>query len=401
MTSRTLVLVARTQRLAVALLAVIFVLSAPTAAMAASRPRDAASDAQGRVESARRAANAEGARYMAALSAFEGLRTQAAGVEAAITGGEQRAAALRRIVQHRAARAYMRAGSSLPSLLTVGDLPDLMRSDKLLATANVKDADALSLLNAQQADLRTKREDLRRLEDQQGRRARDAEARERESRRAARIRVARSAGRASAARRAGRREPRDAQTRGEPSRRTYRAPRPGAELPPPSSGGSRSASRRSVPLVRSPAREQRQLRRRQPERPVLRRVPVPRVDVERRRATRVGSTSSASSRRARRRPTRTRSRGASTSGRAPGPGAGAAEPCAPCDSPRGSTTRSSSRSLTRARARREVVVRIGGAGACHSDLHLMHEFPPGLLPFDPPFTLGHENAGWVESVGAA
>jgi alcohol dehydrogenase, propanol-preferring len=48
----------------------------------------------------------------------------------------------------------------------------------------------------------------------------------------------------------------------------------------------------------------------------------------------------------------------------------------------------------------EVLVRIGGAGACHSDLHLLHEFPPGVLPFDPPFTLGHENAGWVESVGA-
>jgi alcohol dehydrogenase, propanol-preferring len=48
----------------------------------------------------------------------------------------------------------------------------------------------------------------------------------------------------------------------------------------------------------------------------------------------------------------------------------------------------------------EVIVRIGGAGACHSDLHLMHEFPAGLLPWDAPFTLGHENAGWVESVGA-
>ncbi len=48
----------------------------------------------------------------------------------------------------------------------------------------------------------------------------------------------------------------------------------------------------------------------------------------------------------------------------------------------------------------EVLVRIGGAGACHSDLHLLHEFPAGLLPFDAPFTLGHENAGWVEAVGA-
>jgi propanol-preferring alcohol dehydrogenase len=48
----------------------------------------------------------------------------------------------------------------------------------------------------------------------------------------------------------------------------------------------------------------------------------------------------------------------------------------------------------------EVLVRIGGAGACHSDLHLIHDFPPGLMPWDPPFTLGHENAGWVEAVGA-
>ncbi|MCB0966297.1 MAG: NAD(P)-dependent alcohol dehydrogenase [Ilumatobacter sp.] len=47
----------------------------------------------------------------------------------------------------------------------------------------------------------------------------------------------------------------------------------------------------------------------------------------------------------------------------------------------------------------EVVVRIGGAGACHSDLHLMHDFEPGLLPWNPPFTLGHENAGWVHAVG--
>lgn len=48
----------------------------------------------------------------------------------------------------------------------------------------------------------------------------------------------------------------------------------------------------------------------------------------------------------------------------------------------------------------QVVVRIGGAGACHSDLHIMHEFEPGMLPWSPPFTLGHENAGWVHAVGA-
>ena len=48
----------------------------------------------------------------------------------------------------------------------------------------------------------------------------------------------------------------------------------------------------------------------------------------------------------------------------------------------------------------QVVVRIGGAGACHSDLHLMHDFDAGALPWGPPFTLGHENAGWVHSIGA-
>jgi propanol-preferring alcohol dehydrogenase len=48
----------------------------------------------------------------------------------------------------------------------------------------------------------------------------------------------------------------------------------------------------------------------------------------------------------------------------------------------------------------EVLIRIGGAGACHSDLHLMHDFEPGMLPWEPPFTLGHENAGWVEALGA-
>jgi alcohol dehydrogenase, propanol-preferring len=47
----------------------------------------------------------------------------------------------------------------------------------------------------------------------------------------------------------------------------------------------------------------------------------------------------------------------------------------------------------------QAVVRIGGAGACHSDLHLMHDFDTGLLPWGPPFTLGHENAGWVHALG--
>jgi propanol-preferring alcohol dehydrogenase len=47
----------------------------------------------------------------------------------------------------------------------------------------------------------------------------------------------------------------------------------------------------------------------------------------------------------------------------------------------------------------EVVVRVAAAGACHSDLHLMHDFEPGMLPWSVPFTLGHENAGFVEALG--
>jgi propanol-preferring alcohol dehydrogenase len=47
----------------------------------------------------------------------------------------------------------------------------------------------------------------------------------------------------------------------------------------------------------------------------------------------------------------------------------------------------------------QVLLRVGGSGACHSDLHLMHDFEEGMVPFSPPFTLGHENAGWVEAIG--
>jgi len=44
----------------------------------------------------------------------------------------------------------------------------------------------------------------------------------------------------------------------------------------------------------------------------------------------------------------------------------------------------------------EVLIKIGGAGVCHSDLHVMEEG----LGFTGTFTLGHENAGWVAQVGA-
>jgi propanol-preferring alcohol dehydrogenase len=48
----------------------------------------------------------------------------------------------------------------------------------------------------------------------------------------------------------------------------------------------------------------------------------------------------------------------------------------------------------------EVLLKIAGAGACHSDVAVYNDFEeggPGAIP--PAFILGHENAGWVEEVG--
>jgi propanol-preferring alcohol dehydrogenase len=47
----------------------------------------------------------------------------------------------------------------------------------------------------------------------------------------------------------------------------------------------------------------------------------------------------------------------------------------------------------------QVLIKIGGAGACHSDLHIL-ETPAGTPGMPLPFTLGHENAGWVEKLGS-
>ena len=45
----------------------------------------------------------------------------------------------------------------------------------------------------------------------------------------------------------------------------------------------------------------------------------------------------------------------------------------------------------------QVLVRIGGAGACHSDVSLMEFSAAGRR--ETPMTLGHENAGWIEAFG--
>ena len=49
----------------------------------------------------------------------------------------------------------------------------------------------------------------------------------------------------------------------------------------------------------------------------------------------------------------------------------------------------------------EVIVRIGGAGVCRTDLHVMEGIWRGIQDPALPYTLGHENAGWVEEVGSS
>jgi NAD+-dependent secondary alcohol dehydrogenase Adh1 len=49
----------------------------------------------------------------------------------------------------------------------------------------------------------------------------------------------------------------------------------------------------------------------------------------------------------------------------------------------------------------DVVVRIGGAGLCRTDLHIIEGQWAPLVGIDLPYTPGHENAGWVHEVGSA
>ncbi len=46
-----------------------------------------------------------------------------------------------------------------------------------------------------------------------------------------------------------------------------------------------------------------------------------------------------------------------------------------------------------------MVIKVGGAGACHSDLHVLYDMDVSAV-WPLPMTLGHENAGWVHAMGA-
>jgi NAD+-dependent secondary alcohol dehydrogenase Adh1 len=49
----------------------------------------------------------------------------------------------------------------------------------------------------------------------------------------------------------------------------------------------------------------------------------------------------------------------------------------------------------------DVIVKIGGAGVCRTDLHIIEGQWDAAMGTPLPYTLGHENAGWVHEVGPA
>ncbi len=49
----------------------------------------------------------------------------------------------------------------------------------------------------------------------------------------------------------------------------------------------------------------------------------------------------------------------------------------------------------------DVVVKIGGAGVCRTDLHIIEGQWDAAMSPALPYTIGHENAGWVHEIGSA
>ncbi|TWH24876.1 NAD+-dependent secondary alcohol dehydrogenase Adh1 [Rhodococcus rhodochrous J45] len=49
----------------------------------------------------------------------------------------------------------------------------------------------------------------------------------------------------------------------------------------------------------------------------------------------------------------------------------------------------------------DVIVRIGGAGVCRTDIHILEGQWAEKSGVELPYTIGHENAGWVHAVGDA
>ncbi len=49
----------------------------------------------------------------------------------------------------------------------------------------------------------------------------------------------------------------------------------------------------------------------------------------------------------------------------------------------------------------DVVVKIGGAGVCRTDLHIIEGQWEAAMGPSLPYTIGHENAGWIAEIGSA
>jgi NAD+-dependent secondary alcohol dehydrogenase Adh1 len=49
----------------------------------------------------------------------------------------------------------------------------------------------------------------------------------------------------------------------------------------------------------------------------------------------------------------------------------------------------------------DVIVKIGGAGVCRTDLHILDGQWEAAMDPDLPYIIGHENAGWVQEIGSA
>ena len=49
----------------------------------------------------------------------------------------------------------------------------------------------------------------------------------------------------------------------------------------------------------------------------------------------------------------------------------------------------------------DVIVKIGGAGVCRTDLHIIDGQWAAAMAPPLPYTIGHENAGWVHEIGSA
>jgi NAD+-dependent secondary alcohol dehydrogenase Adh1 len=49
----------------------------------------------------------------------------------------------------------------------------------------------------------------------------------------------------------------------------------------------------------------------------------------------------------------------------------------------------------------DIIVRVGGAGVCRTDLHVIEGLWRDRVAVALPYIMGHENAGWIEAIGAS